>query len=211
MIGWARWSTGNSARYWSLTIRTNGICTPRICQENERHKLLWDFEIQMDLLISARRSNLINNNNNNKKKKKKKKKKQRTCLIVEFSVPADHRIKLKECEKRDKHLELARELNKEGDIKVMVILIIIGAQGNVTKGLVQGQEDLKITGWVETVQTTVLLRSARILKRVLETYFHSDSSEKPSGNLGHKTIIIIINKKRELAKLSTLLSRLTTE
>ncbi len=39
--------------------------------------------------------------------------------IVDFAVPADHRIKLKECEKRDKYLDLARELKKtkehEGD------------------------------------------------------------------------------------------------
>ena len=44
--------------------------------------------------------------------------KKRTCKIVDFAVLADHRIKLKECEK-DKYLNLARELKKtmehEGD------------------------------------------------------------------------------------------------
>ena len=30
--------------------------------------------------------------------------------IVDFAVPADHRIKLKKCEKKDKYLDLAREL-----------------------------------------------------------------------------------------------------
>ena len=45
--------------------------------------------------------------NNNQKKKKK-----RTCKIVDFAVPADHRIKLKECEKKDNYLHLARELKK---------------------------------------------------------------------------------------------------
>ena len=45
-----------------------------------------------------------------KKKKKKKKKKKRTCRIVDFAVPADHRLKLKEGKKRDKYLDLAREL-----------------------------------------------------------------------------------------------------
>ena len=38
--------------------------------------------------------------------------KKKTCKIVDFSVPADHRIKLKECEKKDKYLDLARELKK---------------------------------------------------------------------------------------------------
>ena len=31
---------------------------------------------------------------------------------MDFAVPADHRIKLKENEKKDKYLDLARELKK---------------------------------------------------------------------------------------------------
>ena len=84
-----------------------------------------------------------------------------------FAVPVDHRLNLKEC---DKYLDLARELKKLQNMKVTIIPIVISALGTVTKGLVQGQEVLKITGQVETIQTTALLRSARILKRVLETW-----------------------------------------
>ncbi len=74
--------------------------------ENNTHKLLWDFDIQTDHLISARRPDLIIVNN------KKQKKKERICKIVDFAVTADNRIKLKECEKKDKYLDLARELKK---------------------------------------------------------------------------------------------------
>ena len=63
-----------------------------------------------------------------------KKKKAKICKIVDFAVPADHRIKLKECEKRDKYLDLARELKNLWHIKVTIILIMIGAFGTVTKG-----------------------------------------------------------------------------
>ena len=39
--------------------------------------------------------------------------------IVDFAVSADHRKKLKECQKKDKYLDLARKLKKtieqEGD------------------------------------------------------------------------------------------------
>ena len=38
--------------------------------------------------------------------------KKKICKIVDFAVPADHRIILKECEKRDKYIDLARELKK---------------------------------------------------------------------------------------------------
>ncbi len=78
--------------------------------ENETHKLLQDFDIHTDHLISARRPDLIIINK--KKKKKKKKEKKRTCKIIDFNDPADHRIKLKECEKKNKYLDLARELKK---------------------------------------------------------------------------------------------------
>ena len=69
--------------------------------ENAVHKLLWEFNIQTDHFIPARRPDLKIIN-----------KKKRTCKIVDFAVPADHRIKLKECQKKDKYLNLARELKK---------------------------------------------------------------------------------------------------
>ena len=52
---------------------------PESAPENETHKLLWDFDIQTDHLISARRPYLIIIN-----------KKERTCRIVDFDIPAEH-------------------------------------------------------------------------------------------------------------------------
>ena len=53
--------------------------------------ILWDFNIQTDHLIPSRRPGLIIIN-----------KKKRICKIVDFAVPADHRINMKESEKKDK-------------------------------------------------------------------------------------------------------------
>ena len=72
-------------------------------------------------------------------------------------------------EKNERYMTLARELKKLWNMKVMVISIVIGALGTILKGLVKGLEDLEINGQVETIQSTALLRSARILRRVLET------------------------------------------
>ena len=127
--------------------------------ENDTHKLLWDFNIQTDHLIPARRPDLIIIN-----------KKKRICKIVDFAVPADHRINLKECEKKDKYLDLARELKKLRNMKVTIMPIVIGALGTITKGLLKGLEELEVGGRVETVQMTALLRTDRILRRVLETW-----------------------------------------
>ena len=104
------------------------------------------------------------NNNNNQQKKK------RNCKIVDFDVPAEHRIKLKKCEKKDKYLDLARESKKLWNVQVTIIPIVIGAFGTVTKGLLKWLKDLEVSGRVETIQTTALLRTVRMLRKVLETW-----------------------------------------
>ena len=51
----------------------------------------------------------------------------------------------------------------------MVISIVIGALGTVLRGWERGLEELEIGGRIQTIQTTAVLRSARIVGRVLET------------------------------------------
>ena len=77
---------------------------PESIPENETHKLLWDFEIQTDHLISARRPELIIVN--------KKKKKMKTFRFVNFAVPADHRVELKKAKRKMRNLDFAGELKK---------------------------------------------------------------------------------------------------
>ena len=48
---------------------------------------------------------------------------------MDFALPADHKIKLKENEKKDKYLNLARELEKLWNMKVTIITIVIGTFG----------------------------------------------------------------------------------
>ena len=55
-------------------------------------------------------------------------------------------------------------------MKVTIIPIVIDAFGTVTKGILKGLEDLEVEGRAETIQTTVLMRATRILRRVLETW-----------------------------------------
>ena len=54
-------------------------------------------------------------------------------------------------------------------MRVMVIPLLIGAHGMVRKSFSESLEELEIRGRIETIQTTALLRLARILKRVLQT------------------------------------------
>ena len=54
---------------------------------------------------------------------------------MNFVVPADHRVKIKEIWKRDKYLNLARELESNG--------IVIGALETALKGLKQSPKSWK--------------------------------------------------------------------
>ena len=60
---------------------------------------------------------------------------------MDFAVPADHRVKVKESEKKGKSLDIVRELKKLGNIKATVWPILISALGIVNKGLVQELEE----------------------------------------------------------------------
>ena len=95
---------------------------------------------------------------------------KRICKIVDLAVPADHRTKLKEFEKKEKYLDLASEVKKLWNIKVTIVPIVIVAFCTVTKRLLKGLEDLDVGGQAETIQTTALLRTARIQRRVTETW-----------------------------------------
>ena len=61
---------------------------------------------------------------------------------MDFAVRADHRVRLKEIEKKNKYLDFAKELKKLWNMKVTVIPIVIGTLVTVTKGFVHGQKDL---------------------------------------------------------------------
>ena len=63
---------------------------------------------------------------------------------MDFAVPVDHGVKLKESKKRDKHLDLVRDLNKTWNMKVTVIPFVISALGTIPKEFIKGVENLEI-------------------------------------------------------------------
>ena len=70
-------------------------------------------------------------------------------------------MKIKVNEKVDKYLDFARELKKkqkQWNMRVTVIPVVVGALGTVLKSLERGLEVLEIRGRIETIQTTALLR-----------------------------------------------------
>ena len=95
----------------------------------------WDAKTSLGFWDTNGSPNLGQMTSSNDSQQKKKE----TCQIVDFAVLADHRVKLKEAEMRDKYLNLARKLKELWDIKMMVIPIVVGTFGIISKGLVKGQ------------------------------------------------------------------------
>ena len=66
-------------------------------------KVLGDFEVQTDLLISASQPD---------QEKANKEKREKNCRTADFGVLADHMVKVKESESVDKYPDFTRELKK---------------------------------------------------------------------------------------------------
>jgi hypothetical protein len=126
--------------------------------ENEKAKLLWDFNIYTDCVIEARRPDIV-----------LVKKETRECLVIDIAVPGDVRIEGKEDEKIDKYGDLCRELKRLWDVRCTVVPVIVGALGTIPKRLSSFLALLDINLSVETIQKSALLGTARILRKVLET------------------------------------------
>ena len=105
---------------------------------------------------------------------------------MDFAISGEYTEKIKESEKGDKYVDLIKELKKKlWNMKVAVMLIVVGALGTILNRLLKGVEDLEIRGQIEIIQTTTLLRPARILRRIRrleKTCCHLNSIEKQSAN-----------------------------
>ena len=93
---------------------------------------------------------------------------ENNCIIVDFAIPYDTRIEQKEKENVDKYQDLKRELQKLWDMRVKVVPIVTGALGTPPKEIKNKVEEQGIEVSFEEMQKTVLLQSARILRKVLE-------------------------------------------
>ena len=94
--------------------------------------------------------------------------------MVDFALPADHRIKLKGWEKKDKYLDIGWELKKVWNMQVAIKPIVIGAFGTVTKGLLKRLVDLEVDRRVENGQNTEKrpgeLRSLAVTQTLVEDH-----------------------------------------
>ena len=125
--------------------------------ENDSWKLLWDFTIQTDHVIEARRPDMIIIDKTKNESK-----------IIDFACPFDSRIEEREKDKMKGYNDLKRELKKMWDMPVKVIPAVVGALGTTPKKLKQWLSDMGIKTRIVELQKTTILYSARILQNVIE-------------------------------------------
>ena len=94
-------------------------------------------------------------------------KKERSCKITDFAVPGDSRIE-KEKDKIEKYQDLGRVLQKMWNVKVKIIPLVVGSLGAIPKQFGNRLKQIGIAVGTAQVQKTVLLGTARILRKVLE-------------------------------------------
>ena len=129
---------------------------PESVLENEDCKMLLDFSIQTDNLIETRRPDLVVVD-----------KKERSCKITDFAVPGDSRI-AEEKDKIEKYQDLGRALQEIWNVKVKIISLVVGSLGAIPKQFSNRLKQIGITAERAQVQKTVLLGTARILRKALE-------------------------------------------
>ena len=118
---------------------------------------MWDFSIQTDHVVETRRPDLIVVD-----------KKERSCKIIDFTVPGDSRTEEREKDKIEKYQDLGRGLQRMWDVKVKIIPLVLGSLDAILKQFGNRLKQIGITAGTAQVQKTVLLETARILRKVLK-------------------------------------------
>ena len=129
---------------------------PEAVIENQIVKLLWDFNIQTDRKIEHRRPDIVVVD-----------KQVNKCFIVDVANPGDQNLIKKKFEKLDNYAELRLEIARIWNKETIIIPVIIGALGSTPKDLHFYLKQLGIPYELNTLQQSVVLGTANIIRKVL--------------------------------------------
>ena len=119
-------------------------------------EIWWDRPIETTVKLDHNRPDLVIINRQDKE-----------WIIVEFSVPWDKNVLLKEEEKVSKYIPLAKEIRKVHRVSTKIIPIILGSLGTVTTRLKSSLKDLGMEKILGGLQTSVLIGTHNILRKVM--------------------------------------------
>ena len=133
--------------------------TPEKVVENDRAKILWDYDVRTDHRIQARKPDLILVNKENQK-----------VTLIDVAIPWDTRVVEKSREKVEKYQDLKIEIRRLWQSEVEVVPIIVGALGLIPDDLKRNLGKVGCTNLEPgLLQKSVLLATARIVRRVMDS------------------------------------------
>ena len=94
--------------------------------------------------------------------------KRKGCQIVDFAIPYDMKIMEREIDKITKYQDRGRELRRLWNVKTDIVPVVTAALDSMPKDLEHWLEVLEIKPRINDLQKSVILYSARILRKVLE-------------------------------------------
>ncbi|XP_045466652.1 uncharacterized protein LOC123675347 [Harmonia axyridis] len=139
----------------------NHLYAPKTLMENARYKLYWDSALVTDRSVMHNRPDITLFDNQRK-----------TCMLLEFTIPADDNITRAYTEKITKYGDLAFQLKEMYDLKKISILpLIISTNGMVEAHLPENTKRLCLQpDVVSTSQKQVILSTTRIVRKFLQGF-----------------------------------------
>jgi len=90
-----------------------------------------------------------------------------TCMLVDIAISGDRNVIKKETEKILKYEDLIMEIQRMWNVKTIVIPVIVGVTGTVSKSFRKYVSYIPGKHEVKELQKTAILGNAHILRKVL--------------------------------------------
>ena len=119
--------------------------------------MLWNQAVHIDREVTANRPDIIIKNT-----------KEKTCTLIDVAIPADRNVVQKETEKKLKYNSLCIEIQQMWNLKCMIIPVIIGTTGIVTRSLRKNLEAVPGKHSIDSPQKTAILGTSHIIRKVLQ-------------------------------------------
>jgi len=90
-----------------------------------------------------------------------------TCVLIDVAISGDRNVIKKEAEKILKYKDLTIEIQRIWNVKTMVIPVIIGATGTISKSFRKYVSNIPGKHEVKELQKTAIFGTAHVLRKVL--------------------------------------------
>jgi len=97
-----------------------------------------------------------------------KNRKEKTCALIDVAIPADRNVVQKEAVKKLKYKSVCIEIQRMWKMRCTIVPVIIGATGIVTRRLRKNLLAVPGKRSIDSLQKTVVLGTAHILRKVLQ-------------------------------------------